>query len=128
MISYPESGYNSLVTTDYANEYFADRINAESWDAMPEATKEKLLIRGYRVVTSYVNESDAPLLDMQTAQMEQALYEYRFSPDAFNDPLAVVSIDGVRAEFAKSVVARMAPEVVLLLKPYRKWNAISIER
>lgn len=128
MISYQTFGYNSLVTVEDADAYFADRINAESWDALPEATKEKLLIRGFRVVTGYVKEADAPLADLQVAQMEQALYELRFSPDAFVDPLKLVSIDGVRAEFAKSVVARMAPEVVLLLKPYKKWNVLSIER
>jgi hypothetical protein len=62
------------------------------------------------------------------AQMEQALYEYRFSPDSYIDPLTSVSVDGVEADFAKNIVARLAPEVVLLLRPYRRMKTINLER
>lgn len=128
LVNYPTEAYNSFVSVEDADEYFSDRLNAEAWDAFDESKKEKLLIRGFRVITSYVDEDSVPLVDLQMAQMEQALYEYRFSPDSYIDPLTSVSVDGVEADFAKNIVARLAPEVVLLLRPYRRMKTINLER
>jgi hypothetical protein len=128
LVSHPTAGYNSFISVEDADDYFADRLNAEAWDAFEDSKKEKLLIRGFRVITSYVDEDSVPLVDLQMAQMEQALYEYRFSPDSFIDPVSSVTVDGLKADFARNVVARLAPEVVSLLKPYKKMNTVSIVR
>ncbi|MEF3698697.1 hypothetical protein [Desulfolutivibrio sp.] len=128
LVNYPTEAYNSFVNVEDADDFFADRLNAEAWDAFEESRKEKLLIRGFRVITSYVNEDDVALVDLQFAQMEQALYEYRFSPDTYIDPVSSVTVDGLKADFAKNTVARLAPEAVLLLKPYRRLNTLEVRR
>jgi hypothetical protein len=74
---YPETGYQTWLSEDEADEFFETRINSEKWDS---SNKEAALVTAFNDISLLLNlnidlsEDETPLPVLKAAQAEQALY------------------------------------------------------
>jgi hypothetical protein len=77
MIVYPETGYQTWISEDEADEFFETRINSEKWDS---SNKEAALVTAFNDINLLLNldvnllEDETPLPVLKAAQAEQAYY------------------------------------------------------
>jgi hypothetical protein len=77
MIVYPETGYQTWISEDEADEFFETRINSEKWDT---SNKEAALVTAFNDINLLLNldvnlsEDETPLPVLKAAQAEQAYY------------------------------------------------------
>ncbi len=91
MIVYPESGYNSFISEDDADEYFETRLNTSAWDT---TNKEAALMTAFRSLQELgidLTDTDS-LAAIKQAQCEQALHELICDLDA--QPISSFSLGG----------------------------------
>jgi len=77
-------GTNSWVTLAEANAYLATRYGASAWAALPNATKEALLITAYnllRLQTGYSLPAASTSALLKSAQCETAWFWYQHGDD-----------------------------------------------
>lgn len=70
----------SIVTLNEANQFFAERLNTEPWDAVANTTKQKALAHAESQIKALVNSSrDIPSGNLKKAICVQALYLLEFT-------------------------------------------------
>lgn len=86
-------GTNSWVTVAEADAYFLEKFGASAWAALPNATKEQLLISAYRWIqsqTMFTIAASSTLAIVKQAQYEAAWYMYKYW-DQHEDRRALVA-------------------------------------
>lgn len=86
-------GTNSWVTVAEADTYFDERFGASAWAALPNATKEQLLISAYRWIQAqslFTIAASSTAEIVKQAQMETAWYMYKYW-DQHEDRRALVA-------------------------------------
>ncbi len=135
LINYHETGYNSWLDEDEADEYFESRLKADQWDVA--TNKEAALMTSFRSLaefnlnivldddkiisaTHYTNIEAADILeDLQQAQCEQVLHE--LMNDLDSPPITSLNLGGMLAakisdKFAKP--SRFSERALSILRPY----------
>ena len=126
MIVYPKSGYNSFISTDYADTYFETRLHSAEWDA---ADKEQALMTAYRslqeldIVIDVTD--DTALTAIKYAQCEQALHEIRHDVDG--ERIQAVNIAGLLSVGidTKKHPQRFSERALNILRPYLSLKAVN---
>jgi hypothetical protein len=130
MIVYPESGWDSFISEDDADNYFETRLNANAWWT---ADKEAALMTAFRSLQELdieINLSDpVSLKAIQQAQCEQALHELTHNLDG--QPFSGFTIGGtISVSLSKGMAepSRYSTRTLAILKPYLKQKLISRSR
>jgi hypothetical protein len=142
MIVYPNEYYDSWISEDLADEYFENRLNADSWYAA--ANKEAALMTAFRSLqeldfnlefgengtladTFYTDNQKVEILTaLQHAQCEQALHEVRNDLDAGG--VEAVSLGGVlsfKLNESGKQSERFSYRAMAILRPNLRANVIT---
>jgi hypothetical protein len=126
IIVYPEDAYESWISLEDADDYFRDRLNVGTWDALDSPDKSITLRQAFRVLgmlTLTLDDLDtinaATLLKaLGQAQCEQALHELKSDLDA--QSATSVSIGGLLSVKMpeKKKWDRYSERAIAILRPW----------
>lgn len=71
-------GTNSFVTLTEANNYLDSKFGAGGWSALPDATKEQLLVTAFRWLVSLGIAKTSTDENIKWAQIELAWWSYNY--------------------------------------------------
>ena len=131
LIAYPATSYNSFVSVDDGDSYFADRLHADEWSGATADIKADALLTAYRSLqelTIIIDLSDTVALQaIKTAQLEQALHEIRHDLDQLQvDSLSLGGMLSVKLDKGKGEKPpRYSERSLAVLKPYLRAPVIS---
>ena len=130
MIVYPESGYNSFVSVDDADSYFADRLHVDDWTGATDEIKQDALMTSYRSLSELnivIDLTDTTALTaIKQAQLEQALHELKNDLDEMK--ASQVSLGGllnVKLKDKPEQPPRFNKRAMGLLRPYLRAPVIT---
>jgi hypothetical protein len=130
-IEYPNTGYNSYCSEDFADEFFETRSNSDAWDT---ASKETVIITSFRSLKEldfditfdddkiistdvYTTAEAAEILQsLQEAQLEQCIYELQNDLDTMQ--LSYLNISGLAVKMPDKQPERFSPRALAILRPY----------
>ena len=130
IIAYPETGYNSWVTEDAADEYYDGRLNASAWDTCDTEAALLTSFQSLQELTITIDPTDSAQLEiLKKAQLEQVLH--LLVTDVDGPALAALSFGGmvsVKLQKDQSAPARHSNRVFALLQPYMSMNVMTRTR
>lgn len=129
-IEYPNTGYTSYCSEDFADEFFETRSNSSEWDT---ANKEISLMTAFRSLRelnfnilfeddktlsdAYTDSEKAEILkDLQESQCEQCIWELQNDLDTMQ--LSYLNISGLAVRMPEKKPERFSPKTIAILRSY----------
>ena len=148
LVVYPTEDYNSYISEDDADNYFAGRLHAEEWDALESTGKETALLHAFRslneldlIIQWKVNDTTGHkeladsynatqksviLTFLKHAQVEEALHHVRYDVEE----LRLQSVDLGGGLLSASLdptenPPRHSPTAINILAPFLRRPTVS---
>ena len=127
LIEYPTEGFISFISLADAEDYFAERLNADAFLDATAATATAALITAFRALSGLsitIDPSDATELQaIKDAQCEQALHELRRGEPA---GFSFMGFGGL--QITPKETPRFSEQAVWILKPYLAAPVLTVTR
>ena len=124
---YPDTGYDSFIAADDADDYFASRLHADAWTDATTPTTEAALATAFRSLAELDITIDptvaADLKALQDAQCEQALHELKSG-----DPAGFGFMGFGGLQITPKETPRFSERALAILRPYLTAPALTITR
>jgi hypothetical protein len=118
MIVFPNSGYDSFLSTNDADTYFEARLHSDDYIIADSDVQEAALVTAFHSLMELditIDPTDtAQVQALKNAQCEQALHELKEDLDSQN--LNYFALQGIQA--TKKELPRYSPRAMAILRPY----------